>query len=91
MTSVTGKPMDSCHQADNLTAMALNGRSCQVSDISELLRHILQLQPHEELDMTMTLEDSPAVCEPASHNGHRGYLMHIELGEFSTICVKRTF
>jgi hypothetical protein len=77
--------------ADGLSTADFDGRCCQASDVSELLRNILQLQPHEELDIMMSPIGSPPVSEPASHNGHRGYLMDIELGEVPTICVKRTF
>jgi hypothetical protein len=82
---------DLCCPADGLSTAVFDGRYCQVSDVNELLRNILQLQPHEELDIMMSPVGSPPVSELASHNGHRGYLMDIELGEVSTICVKRTF
>jgi len=90
-SSVTDRSRDLCCPADGLSTAALDGRYCQVSDVSELLQNILQLQPHEELDIVMSPAGSLPVSEPASHNGHRGYLMDIELGEVSTICVKRTF
>jgi hypothetical protein len=82
---------DLCCPADGVSTDVFDGRYCQVSDVNELLRNILQLQPHEELDIMMSSVGRSPVSEPASHNGHRGYLMDIELGEVSTICVKRTF
>jgi len=91
MAGVTDKSMPLGRFADEQSAPDFDGRYCQVSDISELMRHILRLQPHEELDMIVDSAGSPAVSEDASHNGHRGYLMDIELGEVSSICVKRTF
>ena len=90
-SSVADKSRDLCCPAGGLPAPAFNGRCCQVCDVNELLRNILQLQPHEELDIMMAAAGSPPVSDPASNNGHRGYLMDIELGEVSTICVKRTF
>lgn len=95
-TSVlTDRSRDLYCPVDGLSTVALDGRYCQVSDVSELLRSVLQLQPHEELDIIISPVirpvGSPSVSEPASHNGHRGYLMDIELGEVCTICVKRTF
>ncbi len=91
MAGVTNKSIAPGRPADELSAPDFDGRYCQVSNMSELMRHILRLQPHEELDIIMDSAGSPAVPEDASHNGHRGYLMDIELGEVSTICVKRTF
>jgi len=89
--SLTDRSMDLCCPADGLSTAVFDGRYCQVSDVNELLRNILQLQPHEELDIMLSPVGGPPVSEPAGHNGHRGYLMDIELGEVSTICVKRTF
>jgi hypothetical protein len=91
MSRVTDNVVDSRRPAHRPTPLAHEGRSCQVSDIDELLRHILLLQPHEELDIVLASVDGPAANKPATDSGHRGYLMHIELGEVSTICVKRTF
>jgi hypothetical protein len=91
MAGVTDKSVALGPSKDEMAAPGFDVRCCQVSDVSELMRHILRLQPHEELDIIMGSAGSPAVPEDASHNGHRGYLMDIELGEVSTICVKRTF
>ncbi len=91
MSRLTYNVVDSRRPAHSPTPVTHDGRSCQVSDIDELLRHILRLQPHEELDIVLASVDRAAANRPASENGHRGYLMHIELGEVPTICVKRTF
>ncbi|MBM4444353.1 MAG: hypothetical protein FJ020_03495 [Chloroflexi bacterium] len=91
MSRMTDIVVDSYRQAHRPVPAAHDGHSCRVEDIDELLRQILRLQPHEELDIVLTSAGRPAASKPAGGNGHRGYLMDIELGQVPTICVKRTF
>jgi len=79
------------HSVDDLPMPASSESSYQVSAVSELLLHILHLQPREEMDIVMTSERIQKTSGPLDHTEHRGYLMDIELGEVPTICVKRTF
>src|SRR4030042_3765237 len=79
------------HPADALSGKASDETPFQGSDISELLSQIMHLQPHEEVDIVMTSEGVQNTLERPGDTEHRGYLMDIELGEISTICVKRTF
>jgi hypothetical protein len=79
------------HPVDDLLGPASNESSYQVSAVSELLSHILHLQPREEMDIVMKSERIQSTSGPLDHTEHRGYLMDIELGEVPTICVKRTF
>ena len=81
------------HPVNVLSGTALDETSLQGSDISELLLDIMHLQPHEEIDIVVTSEEvqKKNASDRPGDTEHRGYLMDIELGEISTICVKRTF
>ncbi len=79
------------HPVELLSGPVSTASSNQVSDVSELLWHILHLQQHDELNIVMTSGDAPSTSERSGNTGHRGYLMDIELGAVCTVCVKRTF
>ena len=91
MGDTTPQPLGLDAPVDDPLGPASNESSYQVSAVSELLSHILHLQPREEMDIVMKSERAQSTSGPLDHTEHRGYLMDIELGEVPTICVKRTF